>query len=272
MALTASKLLIHANEGLGGIAADSSGNGNDATLQGATWETTNQKLGAACLSLDGFNDFASGVSSFGDINWKNQPFTMVFQMHNISPISTQNPILSFGSATGTNFIPNIIYDHTNKRITATFQRADNNISGRVMVVAEGQDLAGAFHSGVITYTGSGTPDLSSLKIYIDATSVGSLVTAATFGAFQQNEYRIGRNSGGDRFKGLLDEIGVDDTVYTQEQVDEYDNGGLGQEIGAAEPLIVQPRILKTDLVARKLQVDAMERKLKIDKAVRRMKF
>jgi hypothetical protein len=221
MTLTASKLLHLLDDGSGPTATDTSGNGNDATLQGATWETTNQKRGPACLSFDGLNDYADGVSSFGDINFKTQAFTVAWQQHCISPVASFHPIITFGVATGTNFLLNIIYSQASSRIEAIFHRADNNIAGRVDVFASGQSLNNAFHSGVITYDGSGTPDLTTLKIYIDAINVADTVSAGNFGAFQANEYRIGKASGEFYFKGLLDDLYIDDTVWTQAQVDEY---------------------------------------------------
>ena len=61
-------LLLHLNEGSGSSAADSSGNGNNGTISGATW-TTQGKFGSA-LSFDGINDdinLGSALNYNGDI-------------------------------------------------------------------------------------------------------------------------------------------------------------------------------------------------------------
>lgn len=218
-------LAINADEGEGAVAADISANDNDGILTGTTWETTDQKVGPACFRLDGEDDFVSGVSPFGDVDFRSVPFSIGMWVNNESATSHE-PLITFGVATGTNYLFNLVYNVDSNRMWAHFHRANNTTTGRTGISAENVDLGGAWHYVEVTHNG-GAPSLANTKIYVDTVSVGDDTLLGNWGALQSNVYRIGRSSGTDYFEGLIGPVVGKDGVFTNTERELLWNDGSG---------------------------------------------
>ncbi len=234
MALTDGlQLLLHANEGLGVTSVDSSGKGNDASLIGTTWNTVDPKLGAAAFSDGGLNDYVEGVSAFGDVDFRSQPHTFARWVW-IRESSGQQPLFTFGVATASNFLVNVVYNAAGGRLWYHFHRADNSPAGRTGIsVTAGAGLNGGWHFLVVKHNGL-TPNLTNMEIKVDDVSIADSTLLGSWGAFQQNKYRIGRNSGNDFAKDFGDEIAAWNRPTTDAEDTFMYNGGLGREIEVAE--------------------------------------
>ena len=79
----ATVLSLHLDEGSGSIAADSSGNGNDADIIGATW-TTDSKSGSHALSLNGIDNYIN-ISDSPSLDFDKSYGTIEFWIKPINP-------------------------------------------------------------------------------------------------------------------------------------------------------------------------------------------
>jgi hypothetical protein len=214
------------DEGSGTVAADSSGNGNNGTITGATW--TAGKVGSGALSFNGTNNYvnAGSNSSLDDIqNQGGGGMTVAFWINPAS--NATNYILSKGS-------------HANLSGTWEIAKSSATNPARLAFFKEGNpDLSVSWNSilttGVwqhIALTWDGTMAMSGVFIYRN----GLLVTSphgGTDGAVGNsdaaNNLSIGSSNGASGYLDAgLDEVRIYNRVLSaQEVLDVYNDTGSG---------------------------------------------
>lgn len=183
-----------------GDATDSSGNGNDATINGATFTTDKNGVSNQALSFDGVNDYVN-KSPFG-INMGSS--------------------CSFGAWINSNSLSNfqmIMSNHTNSSNRNGYLRL--NTDGRLYL----SDYAisnGLFSISSLT-TGTWyhifiTMDSNSTKIFING-NLDAEVTGLTRSSYKNLVWDIGRNAQfGQYFNGKIDEVKIYDRALTEYEV------------------------------------------------------
>jgi alpha-L-arabinofuranosidase len=195
------------DEGSGTSAADSSGNGRTAVLQGAaTWDTG--KVGAHCLSLRaGGNAAATGPAldtskAFSVAAWVNLAQTGGYQ----TAVSIDGKVVS-------SFYLGL-RDDTG---TFAFARLNGDATGNAAVAA----AASAPATGVWTHlVGVSDPAAGVTRLYVNGVLEGE--TAYTAGWSASGDAAIGRAlyGGGqvDQWHGLIDDVWMFPSVLTPDQV------------------------------------------------------
>ena len=258
-------------DGIGGLwhfntgATDSSGNGNNGTVVGATLDTINQKLGAGCYSFT-IDDYI-WMANASSLNPGSGDFSIIFWT---KTLATARQALIRKTATSAKglFIEVNQITSDGKIFFSVFDGVAFRQFKSIAIINDG-----VYHAIGATWENA----TQTMLIYDNGVEghTEDFVGGTVGNIDVVDRLEIGRdNAGGGRrfFDGLMDEVVFyPDRALTPAEMLEFYNEGLGGEISVAEPLIVEPRILKTDLVARKLNIDAVARKLKIDRAVRTMK-
>jgi hypothetical protein len=190
------------NDGSGGIAADSSGNGNNGTISGATW--TVGKSGSA-LSFDGVDDsvqvpqgLTGNPTSASFAYWVNitQWNKVGFILIN-SDVNVPRPI---SSAIG--------WDSGDTRISAYFGDATGIVTSTTYL------QTGQWYHVAATYDGSVA------KLYVNGTLEASARYAKTLA--WQGPFWLGRRAdfdGNYPFNGLIDEVRIYSRALTDNEVE-----------------------------------------------------
>lgn len=232
MALTDGlKALYHWN----GNALDSSGNGNNGTIVGATFDSVNQKLGSACVDVDGADDRieCGSDASIDDLTvksistWINPAnFGELGAGRIITKAATNSNGFSLLVQEGAGTLERILFMQDFSGGLA--QWATPNFSISVS--------AGFIHIALI-YDSSSTANDPIIYIQgVSQTITETVAPSGTVNSDAANDLWIGaRNNGGtDReFNGLIDEMGLWDRALTAGEVAKLYNGGAGIEIGVA---------------------------------------
>ena len=199
---------------------DSLGTDANGTVSGATINTSDQKLGDGCLSLDGSNDFVniSGAAGFsstvGSISlWVN------------SGASQDNTIMSFGDTSAQEYLS--IRSDTGNLYCLQYS------SGAVQWEIHKSGLGtNAWHLVTLVQDGS------AVKFYFDNTEVTSFDVDTdkskwiTSGIDNARIGCVNKNGGGntDFFDGLCDDIGLWDVAINSTTRDYIYNSGDGRKI------------------------------------------
>ncbi|MCK5132397.1 MAG: hypothetical protein KAR40_09645 [Candidatus Sabulitectum sp.] len=233
--LNEAKLILPFAEGGGSIAYDRSGNKNHGTIVGAGWETSNQHFGPSALSLDDLDDYVHGTSAFGDVDFRNQAFGIsLWAYPNAS--ADQDPLITLGAATAGNHIVNFIYDGNNDRLLARLHQANNALTNRSGIhTASGAGLAGGWQHFMLEHDGTGTMDLARSEAYIGNVASATTNSVGSFGAFQSNSYRVGRDSGAQYYGDYIQQVIVLPRVFTAAERSFLWNGGAGRFVDLAIP-------------------------------------
>ena len=175
-----------------------------------------------CGDFDGTNDYGEGTSPFtAGTDFKTQAFSTACWVATTK--AATHGIITLGTSTGTNYMVQIVFISTTGQVRVLFHRADNNATGRTHVTADAGDAVTADEIShvAVTYDGTGTPDVTTVKIYINGTAA-SLVTSggSTFNAYQQDKVSIGSTggAGGNYLDGKLFDVKLYDDVLTANEV------------------------------------------------------
>ena len=227
----------HFDEGTGNVLGDSSGNGNDGTIYGATW-TTNGKFDSA-LQFDG-NDYivipdspelSGGAGKNLTVeywfNTNNQGAYIISKIRDVSYKDWSALIGGFG--------PGLNFWYENRGYDRRFY------SGSTIE-------EGIWHHGAFTFQRSTYGNNAVLKMYLDGNELP--LTPFYQDAVPSNQLYdmpdtsapvsigyAGTYYGGGYFNGKIDEIRVFDRVLTAEDIkSEFDRGGADNQIDISELL------------------------------------
>jgi len=176
---------------------DRSGNGNNGTITGPTW--TRLPSGLWVLDFDGSDDKVVSTSYFGDVNFKTTAFSVEWWANSTG--GTYDGIFLLKPTTATNFAFELNYTSTTI-LGTTFIRADDDATGRV-ILKVGSLTFGSWQHYLITYDGTGTPDNTTLLMYLNgdaltkSASTGSSVVSGqpnnsiTFGKYGVDSAFVG---------------------------------------------------------------------------------
>jgi methionine-rich copper-binding protein CopC len=191
------------DEGNGTVANDSSGNGNNGAINGATWTTGKSEGG---LSFDGINDYVD----LGDplsLQPGNVSVSAWFKTTATNGVIVRKRAYGYGlDIVGSGKISFWIYNSAGILSKTQSPLAYNN---------------NAWHHAVGVYDGS------TVKLYIDGNQVASASAGTIF--YGAGGIAIGRdgNSSGSYFGGLLDGISIyDQALSSQDVLDLFNNPGL----------------------------------------------
>ncbi len=187
------------NEEKGMLAEDSSGNGNNGTIIGATW--VDGKKGSA-LSFDGIDDYVeiphdallSPNTALTIEAWVNPASNTVWQR-----------IVS------KSYHPNTDY--------SLFRGDKNNVGFSIKMGTVNRTVyspADSVPIGTWTYV-VGTYDGTRLRIYVNGTQVNSLAISGKINVHAE-PLRIGGDPQGDFFKGMIDEVSIFNRALTAAEV------------------------------------------------------
>ena len=199
----------HLDESSGNIAYDSSGQGNNGTIYGATW--TDGKFGKA-LDFDGVDDYIEIIHDGSLYVWQgNSPATFeawVKPLFDIPPSNIRSA-LQFKDSAGTG--RTILYIHKSGNFYSHFGGAglDSGVSA----------VKGQFTHVILRYDGS------VLKFFIDGVGAGAdsrNVDEGAVGAFLLGTHK----SLADWWQGVIDEVRIYNRALSAEEIsDLYNNYG-----------------------------------------------
>jgi hypothetical protein len=191
------------DEGSGTIANDSTGNGNNGTINGATWATGKSGSG---LSFDG-NDYVTTTTPSAVL----KPSLEVATAAWIKTSSGGGEILSMGDSYA-------LRVQTNGNIQFFYY---NGTTWKSIMTTSVNVLDGAWHHIVGQKTGT------ALQIYVDGISKASTPNTGAIAYTQGTDLFIGKHGNGNTFygfKGLIDEARVYNRTLTDQEVLDLYNG------------------------------------------------
>ncbi len=204
------------NEGVGGLAGDSSGNRNTGTLTGANglpaW--TNGKLGKA-LKFDGTDDVVTvGTSAF------TTGATTITMW--VKPTASQQNGLGDLRVGGSGLI---IYERT---IGAIAERAMMGFRGQPeMNTPTSVITVGAWTFLAFVYNGGAKNDLASFAIYANGVNQTSLTAQGTIGG-STTYNRVGSDQSSAFFNGSIDEVRIYNRALTANEISQLYQSGAAK--------------------------------------------
>jgi hypothetical protein len=225
------------DEGSGNVAHDTSGNGNDGTITGATWTTG--KVGSGALSFDGNGDVVVANSATSALRGKSA-FTISLWASATSYPQDKSALGISTNGTGTtgfNIYPFDAFQGNGIRL---------RFNGLNMINNNSENLAdGNFHHFV--YVSRSATDH---EVFVDNVSAGTSSEPETLDS-SLNQFNIGawNNSATQSFSGKIDEVRVyDRALSAQEIADIYNDTGSGGGTPSS-PADATPPTVPTNLTA-----------------------
>ena len=204
------------DENSGTIAADSSGQGNNGTIEGnALWVTG--KMGASALNFDDSDDIviiedapSLDVEEALTISlWVNTP-----EVANPNHMVTKQP-----SGTAPDNYPGN-YEFRVKQDTIQFLHQTSEGTDYSEYHSISEITANEWHHAVVSITEGDT-----VEFYLDGMPAGSLPQLGAFGVLNDNSLRIGGRKDNHFFNGILDDVYIYNRVLSLNQIE-----GLGEGI------------------------------------------
>jgi len=204
------------DENSGTIAADSSGQGNNGTIEGnALWVTG--KMGAGALNFDDSDDIviiedtpSLDVEEALTISlWVNTP-----EVANPNHMVTKQP-----SGTAPDNYPGN-YEFRVKQNTIQFLHQTSEGTDYSEYHSISEITANEWHHAVVSITEGDT-----VEFYLDGMPAGSLPQLGAFGVLNDNSLRIGGRKDNHFFNGILDDVYIYNRVLSLNQIE-----GLGEGI------------------------------------------
>ena len=189
----------HFDEGSGSVLVDSSGNGNDGTIYGATW--VDGKHGTA-LHFDGQDDYVT--SSLNSAI--NEDLTIIFWMESNDLASYQQRLVDLGTLDSVGF--QICMSPDGNLIV------DNSGGPSSIVVTSNSYNDGIWHHIV------GVREGSNYHLYVDGSYVDS-----TTGMTPSYEFvYIGKRASEHYFNGIIDEVRIYNRALAADEIKEHYEG------------------------------------------------
>ena len=207
---------------------DTSGYGNNATNNEATWQTAEEcGLGfGGCLQFDGENSYLEAASQFGDQDFKTTPFTIALWV-NPSAMSSLYPLIYIGNTDTNKFtLQLLIRNNPDSPIFVNWHRGASPV-GRVDIRSTALLLPqNAWSHIVITHNGT-EPSITSSKIYFNGNNVKVALDYGSWGFTKVNIVRIGAGGSlNEFFPGRIDEVAIYKEALTSYQIQQLYAQGL----------------------------------------------
>ena len=198
---------------------DAKGTANGTLINGATYSTGKINNG---FSFDGINDYANFGNNL-DFNGST-PFSFNFW---VSPTAATANAVFFSK-----------YDGTKGYL---IRKSANGNYVNIAIVSSGSSYISVSSNSIvipsnsynmITVTYNGTPNISGIKIYVNATSdtLTALYQAFTTSASNTSNFLMGSLATNANFyNGVIDEVAVWNRVITSTEVTELYNSGAGKQ-------------------------------------------
>ena len=189
----------HFDEGAGSILHDSSGNGNDGMIYGATWT---EGISGGALSFDGVDDYVEAFGSWGGRDWNEATIEAWVKTSSIT-----GDFQAIVSSTGCNFFH--LQLHSGGNI------AFWNDAGITYFPIISQSPTGVWrHIAISVKSGNS-------KLYVDGIEVGS-VSMAFSNITKATELHIGNgHQNGRFFNGIIDEVRIYNRALTADEIREH---------------------------------------------------
>ncbi len=202
----------HFDEGSGNIATDSSGNGNNGLIHGASW--VDGKFGKA-LVFNGVSDYVTtNINGFPS---GSNPRTLAAWIK--TSASTQMTIVGYGNNTSSQMFNILTLSNTGKIIVSNW--------GGLTALSDTAINDGAWHFVAATYDGT------TVRIYIDGILevTDSSLTFNTINAFSKIGVRIDGTT--EFYNGIIDEVRIYNRALSADEV--LANYQAGQIIITSSP-------------------------------------
>ena len=166
--------------------------------------------------FDGLDDYVEATSIFGDIDFKSQVFSISAWVNGFD----FDGFIGIKPTTGTNFGIQI------SSSSIVFFRADNNITGRVSF-SYPSFIENQLNHISVTYDGNGTPDIATVKVYVNGILKTLLIQGFCLNwQANNNKIFIGALTTETNYKwdGLICSVSIDNRVLSQSEItDLYNN-------------------------------------------------
>jgi len=189
----------HFDEGAGSILHDSSGNGNDGMIYGATWT---EGISGGALSFDGVDDYVEAFGSWGGRDWNEATIEAWVKTSSIT-----GDFQAIVSSTGCNFFHLQLHSGGNIAFWS-----DTGITYFPII---SQSPTGVWrHIAISVKSGNS-------KLYVDGIEVGS-VSMAFSNITKATELHIGNgHQNGRFFNGIIDEVRIYNRALTADEIREH---------------------------------------------------
>jgi len=226
------------DDGAGSVAVDSSGNGNDATVQGsAKW--VEGKVGSGALSFDGVNGIVqANESPLMDID-KTLTIAAWVYLNNLSTFYFILDKSPSGTAAA-NYPGN--YEFRVAQSTGALQLGHQTSQSIDYVFYDSTSAikAGRWYHVAVTFVKG-----VSVKFYIDGSPAGNLTQTAAFGILNDEPIRIGgRKDSYSFFNGMLDDVRIYNNALSDADIKKlaarpkaYDPQPPSGTTGVLQPLV-----------------------------------
>jgi hypothetical protein len=202
--------------------------GNNGTATNAI--TGNGKLGRGGV-FDGSGDFISGTQPFGDVNFKDQAFSLSLWFKN-GAVPVDGTLLQICNATASNFGIWLMYLQLVTGIELLFHQCSATTTGRVAIYkySLGLSAQSGWQHVIVTYDGSGIPTVNTVKIYFNSVEQSLTEGVNTLGYEAETKYRIGQDGATgtvQAYNGTIDELMIYNRAITPDEVRRLYNDGNG---------------------------------------------
>jgi len=195
-------LVLHFDEGSGTIAHDSSGNGNDGTINGATWVNG---ISGTALRYDGVNDYVS----LPDLDAVSAEFTIISWVKSSS--SAIQTIVGGGDGFVEKYHPSLGISYNTTHKAGGCVNRWGNYSTSVTDVDDGK-----WHQ--VVFSGSNVnANTADMKIYVDGRLSDEINEPFPVQPWAENLY-IGKRANERYFNGVIDEVEIYSRVLTPAEV------------------------------------------------------
>ncbi|RKZ84005.1 MAG: hypothetical protein DRQ39_08835, partial [Gammaproteobacteria bacterium] len=214
-------------EGAEATTIDTTGNGNDGTINGATW-TTSSRTGDAALSFDGANDYVETTGTTLDLSTATnftlsawfQTDTTAGQHHILwQGVSTQNGWGSPSDNTPTSSEMNLTVGRYDADDNITFFMGyDTNDANSIDITSSNFTDTSGWHQAVVVVTDLGFGTLQA-DLYVDGVLEGSDTGNQTDRSKWDSDLLIGQAGSATRlFDGMVDEVGIYDRALSAAEI------------------------------------------------------
>ena len=205
------------DDGSGGIASDSSSNGNDGTVNGAIWSTNGIVNGA--LDFDGSNDYVDLGTL--DIPGDKMTISAWVNADTFSHLGGRDARI-VSKATGTSAAAHYWMLSTIKSGSSTVlrYRLKTNASTKTLIATSAVLTTGTWIHVAAVYDGS------QMRLYQDGVEVGSTGNTGTIDQNAAVSAWIGQNPDGNRpFDGLIDDVQIHSRALSAAEIAALASGG-----------------------------------------------
>jgi len=220
------------DEGTGTTAHDSSGQGNDGTISGASWQSEDLCVSGKCLRFGGVTDDLIDYGQQSSLKHENNSFSISAWIK-LQSTSTQYIVNDLDRGNGTGYGIVVATDSCGSSAKLAFIVQDGRTGWLYNCSGLSNPQTNTWYHAVGVYNTTNNTS----KFYIDGELVSSVSLPSDYAKSSRN-FRIGRAAyyNGSFFNGFIDEVKIYPYARTEEQIkSDYAAGlaGIGSTKGSS---------------------------------------